>query len=384
MEPASCFTLDPARGRLSLLATCLPDGVRADDLGILNYPAFTVMGFYQDYLVHGDASFIKMHLDRVRDILYLYHRLANEEGFITTANARRAAGSIASGWNFFIDWANPEALGPAATGAPTYAQMLIMRAFMLGAYFEELAGDAAHAAVYREAGCKLNRAITSRLWDASARAFYNGLDEKGQVDRRFMAPAQYLGILFDLVPPQAYTGLFERVLLNPACRSANTSLAWTWDFQAFARAGRMEPGLDHLRRAWGRQVTRGATRFAEDYWPDESPERNLAMFGRPYGNSLIHMAGGAAPLVALSRGVLGVTPTGPGYKTCRIAPDLGGLAWAKGEIPTHNGPIRVELEDGKPARITLPAQVTARLGGSLGQSETQALTGPGLFSVASG
>jgi alpha-L-rhamnosidase len=40
---------------------------------------------------------------------------------------------------------------------------------------------------------------------------------------------------------------------------------------------------------------------------------------------------------------LGVTPAEPGYTSARIAPRLGGLAWAKGSVPSPFGLIKVEV-----------------------------------------
>lgn len=40
---------------------------------------------------------------------------------------------------------------------------------------------------------------------------------------------------------------------------------------------------------------------------------------------------------------LGVTPAEPGYTTARIAPRLGGLAWAKGAVPTPHGLITIAV-----------------------------------------
>ena len=40
---------------------------------------------------------------------------------------------------------------------------------------------------------------------------------------------------------------------------------------------------------------------------------------------------------------LGVTPAEPGFARARIAPRLGRLEWAKGEVPTPRGPISVEM-----------------------------------------
>lgn len=60
---------------------------------------------------------------------------------------------------------------------------------------------------------------------------------------------------------------------------------------------------------------------------------------------------------------LGVTPAEPAYATARVAPRLGGLAWAKGQAPTPHGPIAVEasaervtVESPVPIVLDLPGQ----------------------------
>lgn len=44
---------------------------------------------------------------------------------------------------------------------------------------------------------------------------------------------------------------------------------------------------------------------------------------------------------------LGVTPAEPGYTTARIAPRLGGLSWARGNVPSPFGLISVDVSAGK-------------------------------------
>lgn len=65
---------------------------------------------------------------------------------------------------------------------------------------------------------------------------------------------------------------------------------------------------------------------------------------------------------------LGVTPAEPGYTIARIAPRLGGLAWAEGKVPSPHGLIWVRAEPGKlkidspvPVLVDLPGQAPIRL-----------------------
>jgi hypothetical protein len=58
-------------------------------------------------------------------------------------------------------------------------------------------------------------------------------------------------------------------------------------------------------------------------------------------------AWGASPIYLLGKYYLGVKPTAPGYQTYVIEPQLGGLKWMEGAIPTPNGDIKVHCTTNK-------------------------------------
>jgi hypothetical protein len=64
------------------------------------------------------------------------------------------------------------------------------------------------------------------------------------------------------------------------------------------------------------------------------------MYGRKFGKSLCH-AWGASPIYLLGKYYLGVSPTKPGYETYMVQPQLGGLQWMQGKVPTPNGDIEL-------------------------------------------
>lgn len=55
---------------------------------------------------------------------------------------------------------------------------------------------------------------------------------------------------------------------------------------------------------------------------------------------------------------LGVTPADPGYATARIAPRLGRLAWARGNVPTPHGLVSVDIN---PERISIDSPISVVL-----------------------
>ena len=64
---------------------------------------------------------------------------------------------------------------------------------------------------------------------------------------------------------------------------------------------------------------------------------------------------------------LGVTPLEPGYTAARIAPRLGGLAWARGSVPTPFGLIEVAVEGGR-VRVNSPVPFVVELPGQAPRS----------------
>jgi hypothetical protein len=122
-------------------------------------------------------------------------------------------------------------------------------------------------------------------------------------------------------------------------------------------------------------IQRGYRRFFEDVEPAKNPAQQLGMYGRKYAASLCHAWAGAAPVMAISCGVLGIQPLAPGYRVCRIAPQRCRLEKARGAVPCPGGTIAVEWT-GSMGEVVLPAEVTAQL------NDGREVKGPGKFSFS--
>jgi hypothetical protein len=101
--------------------------------------------------------------------------------------------------------------------------------------------------------------------------------------------------------------------------------------------------------------------------------------------------------------VLGIQPTGAGFSTVNIRPDLVDLSWARGAEPTPKGLLKVsarkdanglmvsiDLPDGVAARVSVPATSAVTVNGSSEPAERVeggtrmlvTLNHPGHFDVA--
>lgn len=103
--------------------------------------------------------------------------------------------------------------------------------------------------------------------------------------------------------------------------------------EALQNDNRAQDFLDIMRRDWGFMLDKGATSFWE-MWSCGTKEGDRLTRSHCHGWS-------AAPTYFLSKFILGVIPTEPGYKKVKICPHFGDLEWARGVIPTPQGNIEV-------------------------------------------
>jgi alpha-L-rhamnosidase len=104
-------------------------------------------------------------------------------------------------------------------------------------------------------------------------------------------------------------------------------------------------------------LAEGATTFWESYdlrWPKTNPHLSLQADGT--SGYFVSMAHGwsAGPTAWLTENVLGVRDPHDGYKTVTIAPELGGLAWARGTVPTPHGVLSISVDKEKGVVLDLP------------------------------
>lgn len=379
VEGADCVFFDTQSARHSLVALTLPTPASADDLGIIDQPMLLPLSFWHEWMHRGDTAFVTQYLERLRSLLDMYHGVQDECGLISAARVYQMAPLRDSNWNFFPDWAMHPELGPDTRGTPAYAHMVLLKCYEVAAAIEQEVGNRTRVHHYRAQAIRLRQTLVREFWDAERRVFINGYDRDGNLDQRVSIYAQIWGVLTDLIPPDAYAHVFETVIENPACRPTNYSLNHHWEFQAFIKAGRMPQALAVLRRVWGGWLDSGHPRFPEDLRPDASVCDQLSMYGRPYANSLCHGWAGGAAVVLLSRGLLGITATAPGFARCRIAPQCTDVAWIHGRMPTPHGAIIIEW-DGIHGVLELPA-ITADLVGCMTTDGVIVVQGPGRFEL---
>lgn len=302
----------------------------------------------------GDYAYLHRQHDALVSLLgYMQGELDDKNLF---ANNRRA-------WPF-VDW-SPGFDGdtPAARAA---TQMFYVRAARDAVFLLREMGDPANAAKYAAWGNTLTSAARQNLLSAATSTYGDRLQENAMAVYSGVAtPSQKKAIYAAVLDPDSPA--WDKTGSPPYNNGVISPYYNNYVIYALSLTGHNESTLRVLRDYWGAMLAEGATSLWEAYdphWPKADFHANLYTDGN-HGSfvSLCH-GWSSGPTSWLSERVLGVRPTGGGFKTAEIAPDLGDLRWAEGDVPTPRGPIHVRADKangGLTARITLPPGVDARV-----------------------
>jgi hypothetical protein len=188
---------------------------------------------------------------------------------------------------------------------------------------------------YRALALSIRDAVRSRCWDAS-RGLLRDLPEKPV----FSQHANTLAVLTDLVPPADQKRFIQDVVNDKTLIQCTLYFRY-YMLQAVKKAGLGDRYIEMLK-PWRDMLALGLTTFAERPEPTRSD---------------CH-AWSSSPNMELLATVCGIEPASPGFKTVRIEPFLGPLAWVKGRMPHANGIIRVSFKragnEGIEGEIVLP------------------------------
>lgn len=283
------------------------------------------------YLYSGDIGFLRMIYPRMLSLMDYVEGRLRPDGLY---EARPGD------W-VFVDWA-PEPLenykGPVAA-----EQILLVRAQEALAGIARILGDMAKSEEYEAKGGKLRAKVKSLFWDSGKGGLVHTLDHELKPLPQFTRYPNILALLYGYFNADEAGTVKEKCLLNENVMPIVTPYMRYYELEVMCRLGCCRQVLDEVREYWGGMLDHGATSFWEMYDPKEKGVEHYAMYGRPFGRSLCH-AWGASPAYIFGRYILGVVPTSPGFGTYEVKPDLGGLDWAEGDVPTPWGKIHVRVD----------------------------------------
>ena len=282
------------------------------------------------YLYTGDLAFVRSEWPMISRELAYDRSLIDSRGLVATDS------SDGSDWDHYD---GPKSGEVTATN-DIYDQTLVDAATMAGAL-----GLHTLATTYRQQAAALRSDINRYLFDPSTGLYVLS-------DAKPSAVAQdgnSLAVLSGIAP----AGQDQRILSALATALPSTSYG-PFPFSADAGYRRdLSPFVtnEEVQALLADNDTDAALSLVEAMWghmdapgPDDTGAdwELLDADGTP-GSGFTSLAHGwsSGPTADLSAYVLGVRPTGAGFRTWLVQPHPGPLAWAEGDVPTPRGTIAV-------------------------------------------
>jgi alpha-L-rhamnosidase len=293
--------------------------------GIPGYSCAWVCGLADFHRHIGDYDYLNRQHDALISLLdYLQGELDGRQVF---ANIRKA-------WPF-VDWA-PE-FNKDTPHARAATHLFMVKAAREAVFLLYEMGDAANAKKYSGWADSLAEAAQRNLADLHSYTFGDR--------RQDNAMAIYAGV----ATKEQTQAIYDKILAptSPAWNLVATPYYNNYVIYAMSLAGHNAATLGLIRNYWGGMLNEGATSWWEGYdpkWEKKDFHAHLqADDGTGYFVSLAH-GWSAGPTSWLTERVLGVRPTTGGFKSVDIAPDLGDLQWAEGDVPTPQGTLHVRVD----------------------------------------
>ncbi|WP_442587294.1 alpha-L-rhamnosidase-related protein [Pedobacter sp. AW31-3R] len=309
----------------TLLALRGKDPVTSHTNTIMDYTFYWFMGIQDYYLYTGDRSFVEQFYPRMKTLMDYCLSRTNKNGMLE---------GLAGDW-VFIDWAE----GLSKQGELSFEQLLFARSLETMATSAALINHQEDAVTYGEMAKKLKSAIMAKYWNKEKQALVHSSIDGKQTDN-VTRYSNMFGIFFGYFNADQQQGVKKNVLLNDKVQKITTPYMRFYELEALCALGEQSYVLKEMKAYWGGMLKEGATSFWEEYDPSKKGAEHLSMYGRPFGKSLCH-AWGASPLYLLGKYYLGIKPLSPAYETWEVVPELGGLKWMEGKVPTPAGEIEL-------------------------------------------
>ena len=240
----------------------------------------------------------------------------------------------------------------------------------------DIAGDVQNVSKYKAQAAQLKKQLFDIYWNEQKQALVHSRVDGKQTDN-VTRYSNMFAIFFDYFNEQQKQAVKRSVLLNNSIQKITTPYMRFYELEALCAMGEQDYVLKEMKDYWGGMLKLGATSFWEEYNPDKKGAEHYAMYGREFGKSLCH-AWGASPIYLLGKYYLGVKPTSAGYATYVVEPNLGGLQWMQGKVPTPRENIELYV-----SRDQVKIKGAAGTGTLIIKSKTQP-TGKNVNAIAKG
>lgn len=303
---------------------------------------------HADWMFTGDAEWLKSRYEDLKSKLLLDR--VDESGWVKSAKLgrdRRGKG----GQRDIVDWPIKECDGYVFTEVNTVVNAFHLEALRRMADLADALGKSSEAEAYRKRHAEGAKRFHAELWMPGKGAYRDGLGTDHAA-----AHATFIPLAFGLVPEVDREAAVKFLKTRGMVCSV---YAAQYLMEAFFDNGAADHALELILaegdRSWRHMLESGATITWEAWDQKYKPNQDW------------NHAWGAAPGNLLPRYLLGIEPVKPGWKQVRMAPNVAGLNYCKGKVPTPMGALQVrwtktkelfelefELPEGMEALVEVP------------------------------
>ncbi|MGG1639784.1 alpha-L-rhamnosidase C-terminal domain-containing protein [Paenibacillus sp. NRS-1782] len=283
---------------------------------IPGFSLYWIHMLHDHMMYYGDVQLMKRYGSSVDAVLDYYDRMLDERGLV---------GVMPSQYWSFIDWTDEwkESFGvPTAShhGLLTIHSLMYAAALRKAAEMAAFVGREGVASEYRERAERICTAVV-----ANCRSIGNsGMFTDGPGVELFSQQTQIWAVLSETVKGEEAKQLMEITLANDSIPKSSFAMSF-YLFRALA-ATNLYDRVHSLWEPWRKMVDQNLTTWMEDTVSQRSDCHGW----------------GAVPLYEFTSEILGVQPETPGYGSIRVRPRVDHLTWAKGQVATPKGLVKVE------------------------------------------
>lgn len=252
-------------------------------------------------------------------------------------------------WNM-LDWA------PMDTNhdVVTHQNALLVQAFRDTAYVAEIIGEEKDKQRFEKSAESLVSAINKHLWNDKDQSFVDSIHEDGNHSKVCSIQTNLMIYLTDCAEGERKEVIEKYLVERPKeFIQIQSPFVLFFYYEAMKKLTRMDIVLDNIRDIYGHMLANGATTCWEGW----------KLIDGDFSRSHCH-AWSAAPAYVFGATLLGVSPLEPGFEKVKIAPQLNGLKWVKGSVPTPLGTINLsakETDGSVEINVDLPENMKAEV-----------------------
>jgi hypothetical protein len=200
----------------------------------------------------------------------------------------------------------------------------------------DFAHDTNQAQIWKEQAQQLKENINKELWSEKDRAYLDSYEGTAIGQQ-----SQVYALVYGLPDESRKADMIDLIMQRG--KASEESFAY-WTLNSMFSAGKDQWALDYMRKNWGDQTKLDSFNGA---WHEG--------WALPWGST--SHAWSSGPTALLPQKVLGLEPTGYGWKTFEVKPFTGDLMWAKGTVSTVAGDITAAWEKSAGNHFTLKLKV---------------------------